>query len=279
MMSSTLGAPLGGTMRGGHQGLESSALSLITPPNFGGGGGSWLPLIVVVALGSPSTPVTVCAVTGAVAMMATSSNAATSLVTPDFSASRFIVSAPSPNSIWTCLMQRHRADPTPLPLVFCPGDRFCRFFLIRGKQLRRTELDGQFVDLAVECERHLVVLFVHRRAGVDADVEGLVSHLQERDRICLFSGGDDLAVHRQHAGAALRDAGAVIGVVEHYRMLAGRERVLAYPLVLGEDEHVVVEHGLALEHVQSPSTPTSTHCREHPVATALWHVDVGVNRV
>src|SRR6266404_30223 len=61
MMSSTLGAPLGGTMRGGHQGLESLALSLITPPNFGGGGGSCFPSSVVVALGEPGEPVTCCA--------------------------------------------------------------------------------------------------------------------------------------------------------------------------------------------------------------------------
>src|SRR5678810_714866 len=38
MMSNTLGAPLGGTTRGGHHGVESVAFSLITPPNpaFGG---------------------------------------------------------------------------------------------------------------------------------------------------------------------------------------------------------------------------------------------------
>ena len=52
-----LGAPLGGTTRGGHQGLESVALSLISPPNFGGGAGICLPSIVVVALGEPSVPV------------------------------------------------------------------------------------------------------------------------------------------------------------------------------------------------------------------------------
>src|SRR5713226_2335758 len=56
MMSSTLGAPFGGTRRGGHHGCESLALSLMTPPNFGGGGGSCLPSIVIVALGEPGVP-------------------------------------------------------------------------------------------------------------------------------------------------------------------------------------------------------------------------------
>src|SRR5689334_12730356 len=58
MISNTLGAPYGGTTRGGHHGFESKAFSLITPPNGNGGGGSCLPSIVVVAPGSPSVPVT-----------------------------------------------------------------------------------------------------------------------------------------------------------------------------------------------------------------------------
>src|SRR2546423_15324567 len=57
MMSSTFGAPLGGTTDGGQYGLESFASSLITPPNFGGSGGSCLPSIVIVALGVPGVPV------------------------------------------------------------------------------------------------------------------------------------------------------------------------------------------------------------------------------
>src|SRR5215470_18099443 len=61
MMSSTLGAPFGGTTRGAHHGFESEARSLITPPKVDGGGGSCLPSIVVVALGEPGTPVTCCA--------------------------------------------------------------------------------------------------------------------------------------------------------------------------------------------------------------------------
>src|SRR5262249_42885320 len=41
---------------GAHHAFDFSALSLIAPPNFGSGGGSCLPLIVVVAAGEPSPP-------------------------------------------------------------------------------------------------------------------------------------------------------------------------------------------------------------------------------
>src|SRR5713101_6532329 len=71
MMRRMLGAPLGGTTRGGHHGLESVAASLITPPNGIGGGGICFPSIVTVALGSPGVPL-ICWVQaeGAIAMTA-----------------------------------------------------------------------------------------------------------------------------------------------------------------------------------------------------------------
>src|SRR5664280_3669384 len=58
IMSSTLGAPFGGTTLGGHHGVESVAACLMTPPNFGGGGGICFPSIVVVASALPNVPVT-----------------------------------------------------------------------------------------------------------------------------------------------------------------------------------------------------------------------------
>ncbi len=57
MMSRMFGAFFGGTMRGAHQAFDCRAPSLITPPNFGSGGGSCFPLMVVVALGEPDSPV------------------------------------------------------------------------------------------------------------------------------------------------------------------------------------------------------------------------------
>src|ERR1700730_15254838 len=77
MMRRMLGAPLGGTIRGGQYGVESRALSLITPPNFSGGAGSCSPLMVVVALGEPGVPVICWASAGratSIAAAAVSSN-------------------------------------------------------------------------------------------------------------------------------------------------------------------------------------------------------------
>ena len=94
MISSTLGAPFGGTTRGAHQGFDCSASFLITPPNFGSGAGSCLPLMVVVALGEPSVPVTCWATAGAMASVAASRNAATSATTANFPGSRFMLGVP-----------------------------------------------------------------------------------------------------------------------------------------------------------------------------------------
>src|ERR1035438_8312426 len=57
MISRTLGAPLGGTTRGAHHDFDWSASFLITPPNFGAGGGNCFPVMVVVAPGEPGSPV------------------------------------------------------------------------------------------------------------------------------------------------------------------------------------------------------------------------------
>src|ERR1700674_955834 len=67
MISSTFGAPLGGTTLGGQYGVESGALRPILPPNGCGGGGRYFPSIVVVALGEPGTPLICWACAGATA--------------------------------------------------------------------------------------------------------------------------------------------------------------------------------------------------------------------
>ena len=63
-MSSMLGAPLGGTTRGGHHGFELEALMSISPPNFGGWVGRTLESSDSVAEVDPGVPVTSCALAG-----------------------------------------------------------------------------------------------------------------------------------------------------------------------------------------------------------------------
>src|SRR4249919_523931 len=64
MISKTFGAPCGGTTRGAHQGFDCKAPSLISPPNFGSGGGSCFPSMVVVAPADPGVPWVCCALAG-----------------------------------------------------------------------------------------------------------------------------------------------------------------------------------------------------------------------
>src|SRR5262245_37678229 len=60
MISSTLGAPFGGTTRAGQYGFDWSALRSMVPPNVWGGGGNCAPSIVFVASGAPGVPEIVC---------------------------------------------------------------------------------------------------------------------------------------------------------------------------------------------------------------------------
>jgi hypothetical protein len=105
----------------------------------------------------------------------------------------------------------------PLHLILRYGDGFTHLRLIQLGQLQWSELEGQLVDLAVEAERHLIVLVVHRRMRIYSNVKGLVTHHQECDCVRDLPRSDDLVVHLQHTGAALRDAGTVIREVEHDR--------------------------------------------------------------
>ena len=118
-------------------------------------------------------------------------------------------------------------------------------------ELRRPDLDRQLVERAGEAERHLVVLVVDRRAGIDADVEGLVDRHQERNGMRDRLLGDLRAVDAQHALAALAEAGTIIGEVEDDGVLAGRQRLLARPPEALQPQQIVGEDRLALEQVEA----------------------------
>src|ERR1043166_3726077 len=111
--------------------------------------------------------------------------------------------------------------------------RHLEFLDVFGRQLRAIHFQRDLAEFAREGERALIVLIVHRRAGVGADVEALVPLHDERERLLHLLGHDFLAVHLEHACAAPPDtahvvesqrasAEALILEVELNRMLARR---------------------------------------------------------
>jgi len=119
-----LGAFLGGTTRGGHQAFDSEALCLITPPNFGSGGGSCCPLIVVVALAEPNLPVT-CGV---------------NLASDGGSCFALMLTAGEPevsSRVWAMAEEKNAPEPITMKKTSIPTDMSLKFF---GNKLLRKYL-------------------------------------------------------------------------------------------------------------------------------------------
>src|SRR5262249_5560689 len=123
MISRMLGACLGGTTRGAHHALDCSALSLITPPNFGSGAGSCFPLIVVVAPGEPGVPVVWISARaeGAIAITATASIPPTMICCADFIGADVV--GDSPIAVKESKSATQRCE---LPNIGTQGGRTCR---------------------------------------------------------------------------------------------------------------------------------------------------------
>ena len=134
---------------------------------------------------------------------------------------------------------------------------------------------GYWPRLREICDRHDVL----PRRGVHADVEGFVRRHQKRNGVRNLLVGDFIAVHLQHAYAALGDAGSVIGKIEHEGVLARRERIRTFPTEPLQIDEVVGEHRLALQHIQTISAEPAAFSDNHPIAAALWDFHLGGDRV
>src|SRR5262249_32458561 len=121
--------------------------------------------------------------------------------------------------------------------------------MVLACELLRSEFKGQFGKLSGEAERHLVVLVIHRRSGIHANVERLVESHDERNRMGNFPRGDLAIIDLQYAGAALAEARTIVHEVEYDGMFPGRERLLALPPETFHIDEVVGEHRLAVQQV------------------------------
>src|SRR5208283_4307918 len=95
-----------------------------------------------------------------------------------------------------------------LKLIVCLGEGFMQLFALLFRQPLRSEIKGEFIDLAGELERNIVAIFQHRDAcaRVLADVEGFVLRECDRGRVLHGILGHFLTVHIEHPRPSLAQA-------------------------------------------------------------------------
>ena len=158
------------------------------------------------------------------------------------------------------------------------------------RELRPVDGQGQLVELAGELERHLIVLVVHRRAGIGAHVEVLVPLQRHRNGLFHLLRRDHLAVDLEYAGAAAAQAAGaaegerggtqtVVLEVEFERVLAGCERLRTFPLDALEIDQVPGEHRLALEQIEAVAGEAAALGHDHAFGAALRDLDLGLEVV
>src|SRR5277367_160160 len=124
-------------------------------------------------------------------------------------------------------------------LVVDFGYSVSHLLLVLGFQLRLAEIECQLVDGSGKAEGRIIGK-VHWRTRVESDVEALVGGHEKRNGVLHRLAVDLFAIHGQHAGTALADAGAIVFEVEDYGVLALAKRRASPPETL-QVQHVVNE--------------------------------------
>src|SRR5262249_13453196 len=125
------------------------------------------------------------------------------------------------------------------------------------------------LDRPAKWERSLVGV-THRRAGILTRVERLVGREPAKDRLINPALRHFLAIHEQHAGAALANAAAVIRELEADGVLAGRQWVLAGDLEPLDGEIVVLVIRLAILDEEGVATDVAAGRDQYAVGPILW---------
>ena len=120
---------------------------------------------------------------------------------------------------------------------------------VGGSQLRPVNRQRQLIEFSGEGERNLIVLVVHRSAGIGSNVEVLIPLQDEGQGVFHGLSGHHRTVHLESARTALTDAAsvvkgergqaeAVVLEVELQGVLAGRQHIRALPLHAFEVDQV-----------------------------------------
>ena len=163
-------------------------------------------------------------------------------------------------------------------------------FLILWRQLGLFEADRQLVDLAREPERYLLVLIIHRRAGIRSDVESFVPGQRQRNGALQRLRRDHLSVDLERSGARSPDAAdtvehegsepePIIFEVVLERMFTCGKRLRALPTHALQIEQVPKKHRLAFQQIQSIPAEAPAVGDDHALGATLRHVDIRLDRI
>ena len=154
---------------------------------------------------------------------------------------------------------------------------FSSSLIVGGRQLRPVDLERQLVELAGERERHLVVLVVHR-VPVSEPMSKVSSHCRMSGRVCsIFWVATSLPstlstpvplrpMPLMLLKASVARPEAVVLEVELQRVLAGRERLGAFPADALQVDQVPEEDRLALEQVEAVAAEPAAWVTSMPSA-------------
>ncbi len=171
-------------------------------------------------------------------------------------------------------------------LVFRACDRVLdgrHVLAILIRVLQRAKIESQLVDLARELERTIITILDGRNsgAGIQPDVEVFVFGERDRSGVIHVLRVHFLAVHRQHARAALAETGAVDLEVEHNGVLAGAQfrpfpnRALEVEQIVKKHHLAVADSQFALGQEQAVTTEATALGDDHAFAAAVRNLDIG----
>src|SRR5215472_8901677 len=176
-----------------------------------------------------------------------------------------------------------------LPSVVRLLQGFSKSLLVRRGELRRIDLDCQLVELGGQLERNLVVLVIHRRTGISADVEGLIPLHDERDGAVHFLGCHGFTVDFQNTASAVTEAAEVVKgkgsepqsiilEVELDHVFAWG-KLGAFPAHSLKVEKIPSKYWLVFQNIEAVATEPAAVGMDHAFGAALRNFDLGCDRV
>ena len=143
------------------------------------------------------------------------------------------------------------------------------------RSIQRDQLDRQLIDLARETKWRLVVVVVHARASIHADIEGLVDRLDERNGVRDRPTGDAYPSLPGTPLPPFAKTRTVASEIQTRPRLPGVGTAERFPSEALHVKKIVHEDWFALEQVETMATASAPERIDHAFCTSLRNFDLG----